>query len=133
MKDEFNDGVVLSDKVKQIIKHYDNLEHYQAEQQRRNCVSYDEDNLENRLYNESDTVEFTAERKAELDALKKALDDLSSEDLKIIQDNFFYVGKKPSYTELAKECGITRQVYTRKLNRVLAKLKKLVENYLNNP
>ena len=59
MKDEFNDGVVLSDKVKQIIKHYDNLEHYQTEQQRRNCVSYDEDNLENILYNESDTVEFT--------------------------------------------------------------------------
>ncbi len=133
MTDKFNKDVPLSDEVKKTIKHFDNLEHYQAEQQKEHCVSYDNDNLENRLFNEKHTVEFLAERERQMGALKKALKTLSSEDLKMIRDNFYFDGgKRPTYTELAKNCGVTRQVYTRRLNRILAKLKKTIENYLNS-
>lgn len=132
MKDKFYDDVNLSDEVKQAIKHFENLEHYRTEQQREHCVSYNDDNLENRLFNENDNVEFIAERERQLSALKKALKTLSSEDLKIIRDNFYFDQTKPTFTELAKKSGVTRQVYTRRLNRILAKLKKIIENYLNN-
>lgn len=131
MTDKFYNDVELSDEVKQAIKHFDNLEHYQTAQLREHCVSYDDEKLENRLFNSTDNVEFIAEHEKQLSALKKALTTLSSEDLEIIRENFFFEEKKPSYTELANKYGVTRQVYTRKLNRILAKLKMIVENYLN--
>ena len=67
-----------------------------------------------------------------MNALQKALSDLTDKERKMIEDNFFFDGKKPTQTQLAKLEGITSQVYGRKLKRVLQKLKRLIETYIND-
>lgn len=130
-KDKVNNGKGLPKKIRLAIYSLDNYESYQAEQQREYCVSYD-DEWERVLFLESQKVEYIVEKEERLRALKKALESLSSEDRKMIEDNFFYDGNRPTYTELAKKHGISRQAYTKNLNRLLAKLRKIIEYYLSN-
>ena len=58
-------------------------------------------------------------------ALNKALAELSSHEYQIISECFFE-SSKPNLTKLSQKHGITRQAYTRKRDRILVKLKKLV-------
>lgn len=89
--------------------------------------------VENIVYNENDTIEYTLEHQKLMGALQRALSELSDKERKIIEDNFFFEGKKPTQTQLAKSEGITSQVYGRKLKRILQKLKALIETYINSP
>lgn len=63
-------------------------------------------------------------------ALNQALTDLTAEEVQIISECFFE-GAKVNYTKLAKKHNISRQVYCRKKNRILNKLKELVISYYN--
>lgn len=63
-------------------------------------------------------------------ALNQALTDLTAEEVQIISECFFE-GAKVNYTKLAKNHNISRQVYCRKKNRILNKLKELVISYYN--
>ena len=58
-------------------------------------------------------------------ALNKALAELSSHEYQIISECFFE-SSKPNLTKLSQKHRISRQVYTRKRDRILVKLKKLV-------
>ncbi len=58
-------------------------------------------------------------------ALDRALAELPIEEEQIITECFFE-GERINYTKLAKKHGISRQVYCRKLKRILLKLRKSV-------
>lgn len=58
-------------------------------------------------------------------ALDRALAELTAEEDQIITECFFE-GEKVNYTRLAKKHGVSRQVYCRKLKRILLKLKNSV-------
>lgn len=58
-------------------------------------------------------------------ALDRALSELTAEEDQIITECFFE-GEKVNYTKLAKEHGVSRQVYCRKRKHILLKLKKSV-------
>ena len=89
--------------------------------------------IENYISNDEDTVEYFLERKSRVSALKKALSDLSDDERQMIRECFYFDGKKkPSYKVLAQSCGITRQAYCKRLNKLLVKLKPMVEYYLEN-
>lgn len=60
-------------------------------------------------------------------SLLAALSYLSDLERIIIDEVFFYSGKKPSLEELGSKHNISRQCYTRKLNRILRKLRTLIE------
>lgn len=94
-------------------------------------IRYD-DYMEYLLYNSEDTVEYHIKHAAELQALQSAIESLSEHEFKMIMDCYFYNGKRPSYEELAKAQGISRQAYRAKLDRVLDKLRLLVNFHLYN-
>lgn len=58
-------------------------------------------------------------------ALNKALAELPPHEYQIISECFFE-SNKPNLTKLSEKHGITRQVYTRKRDRILVKLRRLV-------
>ena len=90
-------------------------------------------NLELSLFKNEDTIEYYLDRKSELSALKKALSDLSDDERQMIRECFYFDEKKrPSFQSLAQSYGITRQAYCKRLNKLLAKLKPMVEYYLEN-
>lgn len=62
-------------------------------------------------------------------ALHKALAELTADEYIIIDECFFSGYDKVNYSKLAEKHGISRQAYTRKLNRILKKLKKLFISY----
>lgn len=65
--------------------------------------------------------------------IKKALSDLSDDERQMIRKCFYFDGKKkPSYKLLAQSYGMSRQAYCKRLNKLLVKLKPMVEYYLNN-
>lgn len=61
-------------------------------------------------------------------ALNKALAELTVDEYTII-DECFFSNNKVNYSKLAKKHGISRQAYTKKLNRILKKLKKSFISY----
>ena len=73
----------------------------------------------------SDVIEDVIKAKNLHIALNKALAELPLHEYQIILECFFE-SNKPNLTKLSKEHGITRQAYTRKRDRILVKLKKLV-------
>lgn len=73
----------------------------------------------------SDVIEDVIKAKNLHIALNKALAELSSHEYQIISECFFE-SSKPNLTKLSQKHGISRQVYTRKRDRILVKLKKLV-------
>ena len=86
-----------------------------------------------------DTVEYSLDLENEIFesnkkiiALRKALSDLSDSEMQMINECFFFEGKKPSYEDLAKQYGITRQAYCKRLNKLLSRLKPMVLFYLEN-
>lgn len=60
-------------------------------------------------------------------ALMSALKELTDIEQQIIDECFF--SEKKTYTELSKSHNISRQAYTKKLHRILDKLKALIESY----
>lgn len=73
----------------------------------------------------SDVIEDVIKAKNLHIALNKALAELPPHEYQIISECFFE-SNKPNLTKLSKKHGITRQAYTRKRDRILVKLKKLV-------
>lgn len=76
----------------------------------------------------SDVIEDVIKAKNLHIALNKALAELSSHEYQIISECFFE-SSKPNLTKLSQKHGISRQVYTRKRDRILVKLKKLVVSH----
>lgn len=65
-------------------------------------------------------------------ALMTALQKLSVIERQIIDECFFYEDvKRKTYQELGKKHNISRQVYVRKLNRTLSKLRQLIEQHFD--
>ncbi len=60
-------------------------------------------------------------------ALMSALKELTDFEQQIIDECFFT--DKKTYTELSKSHNISRQAYTKKLHRILKKLRTLIESY----
>lgn len=90
-------------------------------------------NLELSLFKNEDTIEYYLDKKSELLALKKALSVLSADERQMIRECFYFDGKKrPSFQSLAQNYGISRQAYCKRLDKLLVKLKQIVEYYLEN-
>jgi DNA-directed RNA polymerase sigma subunit (sigma70/sigma32) len=78
----------------------------------------------------SDNVEDTLNKNHKHKALHKALDSLSETELKMIDECFFYdEQEKKTITELAKEHNISRQAYTKRLKKILVKLRLFINDY----
>ena len=116
--------------VKRALKHFSNKEYYQAEQQREHSLSCS-DTLENFIADENQNVEELLEKKIELAALRKALEALSKEERKLI-DEIYFSGKQQTYQMLARRHGISRQAFMKRHVLLLAKLRDATEYYLNN-
>ena len=128
MKDQFD----IPEDVRGELTNWQKREEYYKQNIQPRLTEFSPE-VENRVFDEDDLVDRHFEQIELMDALQKALSDLTDKERKIIDDNFFYDGKKPSKTQLAKAEGITSQVYGRKLKRILKKLKALVEMYINQP
>ena len=61
-------------------------------------------------------------------ALVKALKELNEIEYEIIQECFFDC-EKLNYSKLSKKHSISKQAYTKKVKRILIKLKKLITLY----
>ena len=61
-------------------------------------------------------------------ALAQALKELNEIEYEIIQECFFAY-KKLSYSQLSKKHSISKQAYTKKVKRILAKLRNLITLY----
>lgn len=61
-------------------------------------------------------------------ALVQALKELNEIEYEIIQECFF-ADKKLSYSQLSKKHAISKQAYTKKVKRILAKLRNLITLY----
>lgn len=61
-------------------------------------------------------------------ALAQALKELNEIEYEIIQECFF-ADKKLSYSQLSKKHSISKQAYTKKVKRILAKLRNLITLY----
>lgn len=122
----------LSDGVKRTRWRYSAKERYYQKSTAELLVSYDRD-FEEVLSNPADTIECLLDKKCEIAALEKALSNLSDGERQMIRECYFFAGKKrPTYTQLARSCGISRQAYCKRLNKLLMKLKSLVEFYLED-
>lgn len=66
-------------------------------------------------------------------ALNRALKELTALEQQIIDDCFFNDkdedGNRKTYTELAKKYNISRQAYAKRLNKILIKLRGLIDFY----
>ena len=116
--------------VKRTLKHFSNKEYYQAEQQREHSLSCS-DTLENFIADEKQNVEELLEKKIELAALRKALEALSNEERKLI-DEIYFSDEQQTIQELAHRHGISRKSFWIKHILLLAKLRDAMEYYLNN-
>lgn len=119
----------MPESVKRYMKRCDDKDEYYRNVVAKRFINYD-DYLEEYISDVEDTIEYSLDRKSEIIALKKALKNLSDSERQIINECFFFEGKKPTYTDLAKKYGISRQAYTAKLDRLLKRLKTIVEYYL---
>lgn len=122
-----------SDKVKRVISQFNDREKYYREVSSKRYVSFCE--LDEAIYREEDTVEYALNisfdnfcKQQRIIALKKALFNLSDDERQIVKECFYFKGKKrPSYSELSKKYGISRQAYCKRLDKVLKKLKADIE------
>lgn len=123
---------VFSKEVKRAIKQFDDRDKYH---QSLICDRFEkfDGNLELSLFKIEDTIEYHLDRKSEISALKKALSDLSNDERQMIRECFYFDGKKrPPFKCLAQRYGISRQAYCKRLDKLLVKLKPIVEYYLEN-
>lgn len=123
--------------VQRILWAYDKKEEYYQTVVLNNLESYDFKH-EKTFSRIEDTVEYSLDLENEIFesdkkiiALKKALSDLSDSEMQMINECFFFEGKKSSYKDLAKQYGITRQAYCKRLNKLLSRLKPMVLFYLD--
>lgn len=86
---------------------------------------------ESRYSRDEDSIEYQLNKKEQLKALYKAIGTLTEDELQLINECFFDE-TKPNYTKLAKQYGISRQLYSSRLKKVLTKLRLLVEIHLND-
>lgn len=123
-----------NEEIRKVITHYRDKEKYYKKVISKRFVSYEQ--VEPFIPSpDSNYIEISVEEKlqkqAAVSALKKALIELSDDERQIINECFF-TDEQTTYTKLAKNYGISRQAYCKRLKRILAKLKPLVEYYLEN-
>lgn len=75
----------------------------------------------------ADTIDEIIRKQHMHQALICALKKLTNFERQIIDECFFT--DKKTYTELSKSHNISRQAYTKKLNRILKKLRILIESF----
>lgn len=127
-----------NEEIRRVITHYRDKERYYKKVISKRLVSYEQvepfipstdSSVDGSVIEIS--VEEKLQKQAAISALKKALIELSDDERQIINECFF-TDEQTTYTELAKNYGISRQAYCKRLKRILAKLKPLVEYYLEN-
>ena len=123
---------IFPKEVKRVTKQFDDREKYYQSVVCDRFEKFD-GNLELSLFKIEDTIEYHLDRKSELSALKKALSDLSDDERQMIREWVYFDGKKsPPFKCLAESYGISRQAYRKRLDKILMKLKPMVEYYLEN-
>lgn len=112
----------------EILKEYKKMkrrERYLYEKDKGRLIRFDEAYI---VTGSTSTIEdFISKRNLHI-ALLKALNELDEVEYEIIQDCFF-TSKKVNYAELSKKYSISYQAYVKRLDKILAKLKKLVTLY----
>lgn len=112
---------------KEILREYKKMirqERYLYEKDKGRLVRFNEEYH----FNSSNTIEDLISERNLHRALHKALSELDKAEYEIIQE-YFFSDEKVTYEELSKKHSIARQVYTRKVKRILAKLKVLVVSH----
>lgn len=89
------------------------------------ALTTDEFNGENVVKDYGEDVANTVEFNLMTDRLYKALSKLSSDERNIIKEHFFY---NIPQTELARKYGVNQSNISRKIAKILIKIKKLIEN-----
>ena len=126
-----------SEEIRRVLTHYRDKERYYKKVISKRLVSYDkiEPFIVNSESNFNSSVELAVEekfkRQTELKALKKALTELSDDERQIINECFF-ADEKSTYTDLAKQYGITRQAYCKRLHRILRKMRSVITEEISN-
>lgn len=128
----------MSDEVKRVIRQFYDRERYYQKISLQRYISFEE--LDKTVSRTEDTVEYAFDvnleilcKEEKIAALKKALLDLSDDERQIIKECFYFNGsKKPSYSKLAEKYNISRQAYCKRLDKILRKLKEIIENSENS-
>lgn len=76
----------------------------------------------------SNTIEDFISKRNLHRALLQALKELDEVEYEIIQECFF-ADEKLNYSKLSKKHSVSKQAYTKKVKRILAKLKRLITLY----
>ena len=97
----------------------------------KRIISFDEGVIDidksRMLADEKSDINYVLSQRELHKTLLNALDSLSMAERTIIDECFFEDAKRLSYEELGKRHNVSRQVYTRKLQRILRKLRQLIE------
>ena len=129
-------SLYIPDEVKRIIMLDEKREKYYAKISKKRFVSYDDymsNSSDTVISNLDDLMEQKWIRESAISALRKSLKCLSDSERQIINECFFFEGKKrPTYTSLALKHGISCQAYSMRVDRILKKLKTIVKLYLEN-
>ena len=120
--------------IKRVITHYRDKERYYQKVISKRLVSYEQ--VEPLIPSpDSSFIEITVEEKFQrqvaVSALKKALTELSDDERQIINECFF-TDEQTTYTELAKNYGISRQAYCKRLRRILRKMRSVITEEISN-
>ena len=128
----------MPDEVKRVIRQFYDRERYYRKISLQRYISFDE--LDKTVSMTEDTVEYAFDvnlenlcKEEKIAALKKALLNLSDDERQIVKECFYFNGsKKPSYSKLAEKYNISRQAYCKRLDKVLRKLRRIIEETLEN-
>lgn len=124
-------SINLSNEVKRVFWNYNKREKRFQNKSKNHLVSYD--SCVGVYLSSNETVEALYEKRQLHTALYKALKELSAEELQIINECFFFVGiKRQPYKTLAQIHGISRQAYCKRLDKILAKLRVIIQYYLDD-
>lgn len=92
----------------------------------RHIYHYQEDGYLENLSNEDKLLEEIVEDNIEYDNIRKAINQLSFFEKKRIIDYFFY---NKSTVQIANEEGVSQSTISKRINKSLIKLKKILKNW----
>lgn len=123
--------VVVSKEVYQAYWHETNKENYRRQLDKQNqllffCDLDHDGNFESNLADDRIDVEKLVEAKQRIDELNRALSMLSSEEREIINALYF---RDEATRSLAGELGLHKTTLLRRRDRILKKMKSILENF----
>lgn len=118
------ENVILSEEIRTEMKKHARREQYLYERDKNRVIQFNDEVCAD----SKSIIEDVINTRNLHIALKQSLDKLSDNEKQIIFEVFFESSAEPNYTKLAERHGVSRQCFTRKLNRILAKLKVLINN-----